>query len=105
MNRVWARGTVIYFALPNSDESMFRYFNPSTVWRQLKADEAADIENELQSAFNEGATVWLETTAIDRLSRTPEGAQWLALHAQEGARRELINKAYNVRFVQIVPRP
>lgn len=104
MNQVWPRGTVIFYALPNSDESMFRYFNPSTVWRQLKADDAGSIEKELQSAFDEGASVWLETTAIDRLAKTPEGAEWLATHAQEGARRELVNAQYNIRFVQIVPR-
>ena len=33
MNQVWPKGTVVYYALPNSDESLVRYFNPGMVWK------------------------------------------------------------------------
>lgn len=103
MNQVWPRGTVVYYSLTNSDASMFRYFNPLTEWRQWESNDPRDLENELQGIYNNGGTAWLEVTAIEHLPQTMEGADWLATHAREETRRELVNKAYKLRFVQVVP--
>jgi hypothetical protein len=48
-----------------------------------------------------GASTWLETSAIDQLSSTPEGARWLESHARPESLRELNNGAYRIRFVQL----
>lgn len=103
MNRLWPRGTVVYYALTNADASLFRYFNPPTVWKQLKTDAIAELESELRNIYDAGGTVWLEVTAIEQLLNTPEGAVWLAAHAREETRRELVDKAYKIKFVQVVP--
>ena len=103
MNKTWRPGTVIYYALVNSDESLFRYFNPSTVWRHLNATAPEVLESELHDIYSKGSTAWLEVTAIDRFSATPGGAEWLAKHARTESLRELKDPAYRIRFVQIVP--
>ncbi|HYO92137.1 MAG TPA: hypothetical protein VEQ40_10895, partial [Pyrinomonadaceae bacterium] len=103
MNKVWPRGTVVYYSLTNADASLFRYFNPPTVWKQLNTGTIAELENELRSIHSTGGTVWLEVTAIEQLLSTPEASAWLAAHAREESRRELVDKAYKIKFVQVVP--
>jgi len=99
MNREWPPGTVIYYGAQNSDEALVRYFTPETEWRQLwNAQFPVDT-----GAWAEPGT-WLETTAIDRLSATPEGARWLQTHTSSESLRELNNGAYRIRFVQLRPR-
>lgn len=103
MKRDWPQGTVVYYAAPNSDNSFFQYFNPPTVWKQLKPTAPFDLENELRNLYDAGGTAWLDNSAIEQFSSTAEGAAWLALHAKEESRRELVDRAYKIRFVQIVP--
>src|SRR5262249_26275137 len=91
MNREWPPGTIIFYASQNSDEALVRYFNPETRWN-------SDL-NQLQQVCD----AWLETTAIDRLSSTSEGAQWLKAHTRPESFRELDNGTYHIRFIQVVP--
>jgi hypothetical protein len=86
MNHEWPAGTVIYYGAQNSDADLVRYFNPGTRWQLLRS-----------STIEPGA--WLETTAIDQLSSTPEGARWLDTHARN--ERRLTDSAYRIRFVQV----
>lgn len=102
MSHVWPRGTVIYYDMPNSDNSLVRYFNSTTTWRQLPTDPGV-LEREVGDVYARGVTAWLEASAIDQLSTTPDGAQWLSRHAREESRHALVNKAYNLRFIQVVP--
>ena len=103
MNQTWPRGTVIYFGALNSDNSLTKYFNQGTEWKQLKPDELDMIETDLRETNARGGAVWLETSAIDLLGSTPAGAEWLRQHAREGTQHSLVTKAHNIRFVQIVP--
>lgn len=102
MNQAWPQGTVIYYGAPNSDNSLVRYFNSRTNWKQLPADTTS-FESELRDIHARGATAWLDASAIDQLSATPGGADWLKKHAREETRHAVVNKAYNLRFVQVVP--
>ena len=83
----WPAGTVVYYGATNSDASLVRYFNPQSEWRALTE--------------HPGSGSWLDTTAIDRLSATPQGAQWLREHTQPDSLRELNTGAYRIRFVQL----
>lgn len=103
MSRVWPRGTVVYYSLTNADASLFRYFNPPTRWRQLDPVRLNELENELRDIYAAGGTAWLEVTTIEQLTGTPEGADWLASHAVEQSRRELVDRAYKIKFVQVIP--
>ena len=87
LNREWPPGTVVYYALNNSDASLVRYFTPTTQWKQLPAKPEA------------GA--WLETTAIDQIASAPEGRQWLDSHTKKESLKELSDSAYKIRFIQI----
>jgi hypothetical protein len=104
MNREWPQGTVIYYALTNADNSLFRYFNPSTIWKQSDMNDRKALEAELQSLDGQGASAWLDDSAIAQLSSTTEGAEWLSRHAREETRRKLIDKSYRIQFVRIDPR-
>jgi hypothetical protein len=86
MNREWPAGTVIYYGAENSDADLVRYFNPGTRWQLLRS-----------STIESGG--WLETTAIDQLRSTPEGARWLDTHTR--TERELTDSAYKIRFIQV----
>ncbi len=43
MNREWPAGTVIYYGAPNSDQSLVRYFNPSTEWKLLRPESITTL--------------------------------------------------------------
>lgn len=103
MNQVWPPGTVIYFGAPNSDNSLVKYFNRGTLWKELDPKRLDAIEDEVRQTHALGRTVWVETSAIDRLSATPEGAAWLESHAQKSSQRSLVTKAHNIRFIQLAP--
>ena len=89
MNREWSPGTVIYYGSQSSDAALIRYFSPGTQWRPLPAELPPAEDN-----------VWLETSAIDRLSATAEGSQWLRTHTRPDSLREL-NGAYRIRFIAV----
>lgn len=99
MNREWQAGTVIYYAAENSDEGLVRYFNPETKWSLLQGELP-----DLAKIHNEGAPVWLETTAIDQLSTTAEGRRWLENHVRPDSLREINTEAHRIRFIEVVPR-
>ena len=103
MNTVWPPGTVVYFSSNNSDNSLVRYFNQGTTWQKLDRHAKEVSSESLHDAEGRGATVWLETTAIDQIVSTPQGKEWLNNHTKPDAKRELISKAHNIRFVQIFP--
>jgi len=103
MGETWRDGTVVYYARPNADNELFRYFNPLTDWRRLDTDSGASFEEEVRAVFVRGGAVWLDGSALDRLQSSPEGSRWLAEHSTEGRRVELVNNAYRIIFVQIVP--
>jgi hypothetical protein len=89
MSREWPAGTVVYYAATNSDAQLVRYFNPQTEWQLLPEQPPPGS--------------WLETTAIDRLSATPQGALWLREHTRPEKSRELNTGAHRIRFVQVEP--
>ena len=89
MNREWLPGTVVYYATQNADEDLVRYFNPSTNWKLLP-DE-----------LPEGESGWLETTAIDQISATEDGAEWLKTHTRPESLRELNDGAHRIRFIRV----
>lgn len=103
MKQEWPQATVIYYALPNADNSLFRYFNPQTLWKEADMNDREALENELQVIYSQGATAWLDDSAIEQLSSTPQGAKWLSEHAREESRRKLIDKSYKIQFVRIDP--
>lgn len=102
MNQAWPKGTTIYYGLANSDNSLFKYFNQGTDWRKLPT-ETVELGNEVRDVYARGATAWLEASALDQLAAKPEGAEWLKKHAREETRHALVNKTYNLRFIQVVP--
>jgi len=101
MNREWPQGTVIYYALTNADNSLFRYFNPSTIWKQSDMNDRKALEAELQALDEQGQSAWLDDSAISQLSSTKEGTEWLSMRAREETRRKLIDKSYRIQFVRI----
>ncbi len=103
MSRAWPQGTVVYYADTNADNALFKYANPTTDWRQLKPDQTLIPENLISEIYDSGHTLWLDASAIDRIKATPQGAAWLAAHARTETLREINNKSYYIKFVQIVP--
>lgn len=102
MNHEWPPGTVIYYALENSDEDLVRYFNPSTTWKLLPQSREM-LDRQIDDIYGEGSTAWLETTAISQLKSTDEGRSWIDRHVRKEKWIELDDKGYHVAFVQVVP--
>jgi hypothetical protein len=100
MNREWPTGTVIYYGAENSDEGLVRYFNPTTIWKRLPS---GSLDAELADIQRKGGTAWLESTAIDQLRSTPEGARWLDTHTRNTSVKALNDASYRIRFVQVTP--
>jgi hypothetical protein len=104
VERAWPPGTVIYYLAHSADSKLFKYFNPSTTWRELGAGAVGVREDELEEIYRNAGTAWVETSALDYLQSSPEGAKWLAEHIREGRCYELVNHAYRIRFIQLFPR-
>ncbi|PWT90719.1 MAG: hypothetical protein C5B55_09285 [Blastocatellia bacterium] len=97
MSKVWPAGAIVYYGTVNSDESLFRYFNPHTTWKLMKADQLDAVERDMAS----NPDVWMDATGIEQLTATPKGAEWLAQHHEE--EHELKNPLFNLRFVHLRP--
>ena len=100
MNTQWPARTIVYYDLENSNNNLFRYFTPTTKWIQLKQPITMI---DLTGSYSAGWTVWLETTAIDRVNSLPGGTEWLKIHEKPNSRRALEDKGFRIEFVQIVP--
>jgi len=96
MNREWPAGTVIFYGAENSDAGLVRYFNPITRWQRSSSIDV--IESEIA---RNGTPVWLETTAINQLRSTTEGARWLETHARKVIGEQLRDSAYRVEFIRV----
>jgi hypothetical protein len=82
----------VYYSDLNTDDWLVRYFNPQTTWRQVASP--ADIH-----AGDEAG--WLDTTAIDRFSRSDPA--WFEKRTQHAEWRELVNARHRIRFVRLLP--
>ena len=98
LNQAWTPGTTVYFALPNSDESLVRYFNPATVWVQANPQT---FRQDISQLPPRGRNAWLETSLIDAFKQTSEGKSWLEVHATRRADCELVNSKYRIEFWQL----
>ncbi|HEY0376746.1 MAG TPA: hypothetical protein VGC87_07300 [Pyrinomonadaceae bacterium] len=96
LNKSWPSGAVIYFAEWNSDNSLVKYFNPQTVWREVNRES---FEKELKEGT--GGPAWMDTTLIDLYQSTPEGRAWLDAHTVRRPEHELVNDKFKLRFYEI----
>ncbi|HEY3104482.1 MAG TPA: hypothetical protein VGJ69_12895 [Pyrinomonadaceae bacterium] len=100
LNQIWTTGTTVYFASPNTDDSLIRYFNPGTVWVQAAPDA---ITRQIQELSPSARVGWLDTTLIDQFESTAEGKAWLEAHTAHRPDSELVNKKFRIRFRQLKP--
>jgi hypothetical protein len=98
LNKVWSTGTVVYYASPNTDGSLVRYFNPATVWVQVAP---AQFARQLEQLPQTTRAAWLETTLLDQLEATAEGRAWLSTHAVQRSDCELVNSKFRIKFYQL----
>lgn len=98
LNREWPAGTVVFYMDESSDLSLVRYFTPQTRWMRIHLKFMDDPQAEMKKIYDEGGTVWFETSAIDA---NPFGVQWFETHARKETLRELNDGAYRIRFVQV----
>ncbi len=85
-------GAMVYYSDLNTDDWLVRYFNPQTTWRQVAAP--ADVP------ASDGSN-WLDTTAIDRFSRSDPA--WFEKRTRHAEWRELVNARHRIRFVRLPP--
>ena len=105
MNREWPPGAVVFYRNENSDVSLVRYFTPGTRWMRMHLKFMDDPNAEMKKIYDEGGTVWFETSTIDAFQSNPFGIQWLEMHARKETLRELNDGAYRIRFIQVNPNP
>lgn len=103
MGEAWPAGTVVFYAKSNADNELFRYFNPATDWRKFDSGSGWSFEEELRGIYQRGGSAWIDASAFDLLRTAPEGSRWLSEHGSGARRVELVNNAYRIIFVQIVP--
>jgi hypothetical protein len=103
MKESWPAGTIIYYSRLNSDNSLVHYFNPGTVWKPLDDTLTTPAsDRELRRIYSQGYTVWLDASAIDQLSCSRDGQEWLSAHVVEASRHEIDDPAYHIKFVKVV---
>src|SRR5687767_3691493 len=100
LSQTWPAGTTVYFASANSDNLLFRYFNPGSVWVEVSPDVFTQDVSVFPPA---GKSAWLETTLIDQFEATAEGKAWLNTQTLVRPEYELMNRKYRIRFRQLNP--
>ncbi len=103
MVEAWPVGTVVFYARPNADNELFRYFNPKTDWRRLDPSLGRSFEETLREVYRQGGAAWVDASALDDMQSSPEGSRWLAEHSVGGRRAELVGGGYRIIFVQVMP--
>ena len=98
LNQTWPAGTTVYFASSNSDNLLFRYFNPGSVWVEVSP---AILARDVSVLPPSGRSGWLETTLIDQFEATAEGKAWLDTHTLMAPEYELVNRKHRIRFRQL----
>lgn len=98
MRSVWGSQTAVLYSVMTSDALLARYFNPETVWIEVKQLEA--VLRHYPEYPSEATGLWLETSAIRELSRSAEGEQWLRDHAAETFH---VGAPYDVTFMRVRP--
>jgi hypothetical protein len=98
LNKAWPPATTIYFAAWNSDNSLVRYFNPSSVWREVNQET---FEREMRNSQKRSESIWMDTTLIDLYQATPEGRRWLEIHTNKRPEYELVNSKFRLQFYEI----
>lgn len=83
-----ASGSMVYYSDLNTDDWLVRYFNPQTTWRQVASPGDVGVG-------------WLDTTAIDRFSRSDPA--WFEKRTRHAEWRELVNARHRIRFVRLPP--
>ena len=101
MNREWPAGTVVFYRNESSDVSLVRYFTPRARWMRMHLKFMDDPNAEMRKTYDEGGTVWFETSTIDAFHSNAYGIQWLEMHARKETLRELNDGAYRIRFIQV----
>jgi hypothetical protein len=105
-NQVWSGKTVIYH-VPNAaafdsldtNNRLVKYFNPTVAWKSLNFITLEEFESEIQAVNGNGGTVWLDASAIEKLTANPQAAEWLARHSRQ---TELSLPAHRMKYVRIV---
>jgi hypothetical protein len=103
MSSAWPPGTIIYYDSSNGDNRMFKYFHPLTIWKQIPAADAGELEDELRRANQGGCSTWVEASAIDKIVSSAGGAQWLSRHSVGQTHYKLDDPAFRIEFIQLVP--
>jgi hypothetical protein len=98
LNKAWPPGTIVYFATWNSDNSLVRYFNHGTVWREVNQEI---VEREMQNSQPSGGSIWMDTTLIELYQSMPEGKRWLETHTIRRPEYELVNSKFKLQFYEI----
>ncbi|HLL99625.1 MAG TPA: hypothetical protein VK400_01105, partial [Pyrinomonadaceae bacterium] len=104
-NQIWSDKTVVFhvpnraaFDLLDTNNRLVRYFNPAAVWKPLNFTSAEEFEREIQAIENEGGAVWLDASAIDKLSANQPAAEWLANNSRPA---DLSLAAHRMKYVRI----
>jgi hypothetical protein len=98
LNQAWPQGTIVYFGAWNSDNSLVRYFNPKTVWREVNRET---LEREMRNSRASNESRWMDTTLIDLYQSTPEGKLWLEAHTIRRPENELVNSKFRLQFYEL----
>jgi hypothetical protein len=97
LNQVMRSGDWVYYSNFNTDDWLACYFNPQTRWEPLPAGPIID------DRLKKGAVIWLDTTAIDSLSKSSPG--WLKNRTRNTDRRNLVNEKHHIEFWRLSPAP
>jgi hypothetical protein len=105
-NQVWSGKTVVYH-VPNAaafdsldtNNRLVKYFNPPVAWKSLNFITLEEFESEIQAVRRDGGTVWLDASALEKLTANPQTAEWLARNSRQ---TELSLPAHRMKYVQIV---
>lgn len=98
----WPPGSLVLFSRSDADNRLIRYFNPTSEWRPMDLGQLAELEAELNSR-DPLRPVWLETSAIDHLSSSKVGADWLDSHTNANCSEALVNQKFRIRFLEVFP--
>ena len=100
---IWKSNVVVLYKESTCDNWIMQYFNPQTNWRLVDFTNLDQVAHDIREAFQNGQSVWLDTSVLGQLESSPELLRWLQGHAAMSKAWGISNARHHIQFTELLP--
>ena len=100
---IWKDDVLVLYKDFTCDNWMMKYFNPQTSWKRVDFGDRDNVARQLRDAFQNGRSVWVDTTVLGDVASSADVRQWLQNHASLANRFGISNEKHHIQFARLAP--